>query len=919
MKSSANNFIKMALPVNLDENIVCIATSRYFSCCSNLYVFTNPTNSLLKGDAFSWGLAKDHRLGIGETKSKIVYKPTPIANTNMIGDLMDKFELDSYKHTSMSGYEKILNYFLDELHYSSDPHSINWRNLQIILQNEEKITSESSIKIFEEDLVKCLKTHVDFILNMNESYGRVRALQFKLMSMVRSFCSSLKGQKELTNLKPIKESFGPFKTKLTQIEKLIEILFLQPAYFVRLSMFSKDLDLVSNIIHHVYGDIQVPRIHNQYFALLRSLLREETSLFFKPSNPLNALFSPFSRILRTYAMNKYFLVENAHLFLSKTDQQSVVSHLLTYSSPILIPEEGFGISTNPKEHKKYKEGMSKFGSFIVYLATVLSKLNLHNNIKVLFTQMHNLVREKIPVEWASPSVPLEYLAIFPLIPVFVFAIIQPFFTDPKLISQMCGIGEIDDEALLKNMTVISRYFDYIVNPELKMPPMPSALTSLAQTMYSNLSRLFLEYLRSILHIEDNFYTEMTMQIFKSHFDLDYINLNIPSDTVAKLVNLCHSSSHYLNLSAHDPLIKVISNISGSKNLSSNDHIYPTDFIEKLSRSNLSINIKVDHRFMAHDRNMSFCTFSNTFVPQKLAYRQSTYSEDCVKFISLIVRYLPFGKYDPCKIFQDALVELDDLRIQYGTYEDLADEMFVKSKYFSSLRSPDFKRAGIAKEIFETVQKLRSNDITPTLLAKTILKKSLDRIRHRKYLLNIYQRQNEIEQCRRNFESYVSYNIQYLNSCINSLLYGHIDPSIKRAAIKYNVNLFSLNSKKTIEGKKIVDDKRGVASFKEHSCLELYRNGTLVPDESVTTRMFNRLVMIFSASIDSGCYITLSGIDPSSEQQEHEFLSFDLLQKFVDSSNCGYHQIFTNPSYPFGMFVIKVSFLVDTFMTLVKNY
>eukprot|EP00375_Theileria_parva_P000892 XP_763562.1 hypothetical protein [Theileria parva strain Muguga] len=238
MKSSANNFIKMPLPVNVQGNIVCVATSRYFSSCSNL-----------GGDAFSWGLAKDHRLGIGETKSKIIYKPTPIANTSMIGDLMDKFELDSYKHTSMSGYETILNYFLDELHYSSDPHSINWRNLQIVLKNEEKITSEASIKLFEEDLVKCLKTHVDFILSMSESYGRVRALQFKLLSMVKDFCTALRGQKEI-NTKPGREFFSPFKAKLTQIEKLVEILFLQPAYFVRLAMFSHDLDLVSNIVHH---------------------------------------------------------------------------------------------------------------------------------------------------------------------------------------------------------------------------------------------------------------------------------------------------------------------------------------------------------------------------------------------------------------------------------------------------------------------------------------------------------------------------------------------------------------------------------------------------------------------------------------------------------------------------------------------
>lgn len=91
---------------------------------------------------------------------------------------------------------------------------------------------------------------MDFILSMSESYGRVRALQFKLLSMVKDFCTALRGQKEI-NTKPGREFFSPFKAKLTQIEKLVEILFLQPAYFVRLAMFSHDLDLVSNIVHHV--------------------------------------------------------------------------------------------------------------------------------------------------------------------------------------------------------------------------------------------------------------------------------------------------------------------------------------------------------------------------------------------------------------------------------------------------------------------------------------------------------------------------------------------------------------------------------------------------------------------------------------------------------------------------------------------
>ncbi|EKX72652.1 Regulator of chromosome condensation RCC1 domain containing protein [Theileria equi strain WA] len=887
---SATDFITVPSIVLLEDSAVSIATSKYFSVCYNS-----------KGDAFAWGLASDDRLGIGDTKEKIVFDPSPIVTSAMIGDMIDKFDMNPKLNTNLSRYTSMVESFLDELYFCNDENSVNWKNLQIVLKSEERMTWESSLKTFEDDLVKCLKRHVDFIFNMDESHERIKSLQFKLLSTMRSF-SSANGhhRQDLTEYKGSDE----FKRRIPYIEKIVEIIFLQPAYFVRLALFSSDIDTVSMVITSVYNRLDINRVHNQFVACLMSLLREEIRLFFNPLNPLNASFSPFARVLREYTGTKHISIENAHYFLSFGIPTSVVSYMQSCKEKILIPKD----KIEPKDEKQLKNGMTNFGKFLIHLSDVLTKITIPETVKLLFSVMHKMVKVRIPSRWVVQNIPFEHLSIYPLIPIFVYSVIQPYFSNPNDLADKCGLPIIEDPLILDNLSVISQYFEYIVNPELRMPQMSDALQHMADHFYRNLTSLFLEYLKSILNVKDNFNIDMTMEIFKSHFDIECINVVLKSDLIAKFINLCAANEKYLNLSAHDPLVKIINDLSVGKHMHKSGSIFSGTLLEELGNRKDLLKIRVEHRFMIYDKNMSFCEFSNVFLPQRLAYRQHTYSEDCVKYISLIIRYIPYGKYDPGKVVQNALVYLKELGINFGTYSDICEELNNIAAYYTNLKQPDYAMAIVAKETVDVLKRLESNKIGPSSLVKTILEKVLERIKHRNYLLHIYKHQVEIDECKRNYESAVKYNLDYLTRCITCASKNYIESCILKASTTHKIKPFLKIAKEANSTKR--------ESFSSYSCRELIKSGILVCCQSLDSTTLEQMQITFTVNPVTGCFVGLENNRRSNGSRKTSYISFSTLQAYADSQNPGFHELSADSTNQNSAFTIKARFLLDTFMKLI---
>lgn len=887
--ASIREFIERPSVVLIDSPVISVVTSRFYSACATV-----------KGDAFAWGTSSDGRLGIGQTHDKITYKPTAIATMSLMCDILERF--DNMGLNDCSSYISAVESYLNELHFREDKNVIDWKSLQLLLKNEERVFWESSVKSFEDDLVSCLKQHVDFIMDMDKYHRDLDALQFRLKVAIKGFVNRLGNPRPcITDTTDgLVKQYMRFKP---DIERLIEIVFLQPSYLVRLCLFGEDFVTVQNVVASLYKRLDLPRVHNQFVALLFTLLREDVHLYFKHQNPLNASCSPFARMLKTYATSKMISATNAHLFYSHEFKDSIANFVA--QKRLVLPNAA---APNSEELKQ-------FGDFIVHLSKILTMLVVPLYIKMAFKRMRDIIKFKIPSWWVLPNVPLENVAIYPLIPVFVYSVLQPYFSDAATLSDIHGYNIADNETVVNNFNVVSQYLDFIVNPCLRMQPSRSAEVNRAtMTLYRNVSLMLLEYIKTLLNVEDTFNIDITMETFKSHFDVEKLRVDLPSWHIAQLVNICASARKYLNLSAHDPVNKIIEGMLRSVgNEYKNQNIFSQSLIDRLQHMQKTCCIEIEHRFMISEKNMSICKFSGVFLPQRLAYRQSTYSEDCIKLISLIIRYVPVGKYDSPRIIQNALARLKQLDVVPGDFDALILELERAAEYYTALPTPDYTLAKVARDLCAQLMKIDRTRTTAADLVTTILTKVIERYHQRLYLLQIYRRQGEIESCRVNFQASIREKCEYFTTCLQHASGAFVEPCIQNAAL---VNRVKLHSTKVIIAPS--EPKVETVTF---SLSMVHKNGWIICKQEEDEQRLPYLYLVFTFHPNSGCLLNLEERSKNGKERvmlETCTVPMNVLQEWSEATSESFADVFTNSAYPQGMFDIRKSYIVETFAQLMAS-
>ncbi|GFE55928.1 regulator of chromosome condensation domain-containing, putative [Babesia ovis] len=884
----AVEFIEQPSLVLIDSPVTSVATSRSFSACMTL-----------NGDAYAWGLSSEGRLGIGETHNKVTYQPTAMATINLMGDMLDSPD-NVALHNDLSSYATAVESFIDELHFRDDKDVVDWKGLQILLKNEERVCWEASLKAFEDDLVKCLKQHVDVILEMDKYHEKINSLKIKLEVAIQGFVNKLGNAKPPRTPTNINE-FTNYTSLAPHIEQFVETIFLQPAYFVRLCLFGNDITTVENMVTYVYSRLDIPRVHNQYVAMLMALLREEIQLFFNPQTPLNASISPFARMLRAYTTTKYISASNAMIFYSPECSDSFHNFMKQYT--LVLPNRA-----SPKS-----EELGNFAKFIIHLNKILSVMVVPKYVKIAFKRMHNMIKFKIPAGWALPDVPLENVAIYPLIPTFVYAVLQPYFSNAEVLSGLHGYTGID-KAVSRNFATVAEYFEYIVNPSLKITPSNShEVNRVTMSFYRNISQMLLEYIKTLLVVEDTFNIDLTMETFKTHFDMDKLRVDIPSWVVAQFLNVCTNTKKYLNLSAHDPVCKLLEYMLPSDdNGIKKQRIFEQKLIQKLMGYEKTTSVQIEHRFLMFDKTMSICRFSGVFLPQRLAYRQTTYSEECIKLMSLVMRYVAFGKYDPLRVIQNALSELTQIDAAPGGFETIMLELQNLAECYTLLPVPDYAAANRARDAYAQLMTIDRTRTTPCDVAANILKKVLERQQHRKYLLRVYQRQGEIEISRIHFEAAYRDKCQYIALCINHATKLFVEPRIQNAAISNRVKLYT--------GKLSTAKSRGVCESAAFNLSTLQKMGQIVCKRDEDIQRLDTLYLLFQFNPKHGCLIRLQEQpDGTNEmvQRDKCDVPLDAIETWSQCTDDSCVEMFPCQKFPQGIFGIRKKFLAQTFSQLME--
>ncbi|CDI77251.1 regulator of chromosome condensation domain-containing protein, putative [Eimeria praecox] len=86
--------------------------------------------------------------------------------------------------------------------------------------------------------------------------------------------------------------------------------------------------------------------------------------------------------------------------------------------------------------------------------------------------------------------------------------------------------------------------------------------------------------------------------------------------------MCKKYESYLNLSAHDPVAKIVQAVSEGRNPP-----FSPEVIESCKASKGAQSFLVDHRFLLTEKNLVYCSLTHAPVPQRLALRQRAQTQD----------------------------------------------------------------------------------------------------------------------------------------------------------------------------------------------------------------------------------------------------------------------------------------------------
>ncbi|XP_026192060.1 E3 ubiquitin-protein ligase HERC2 [Cyclospora cayetanensis] len=169
-----------------------------------------------------------------------------------------------------------------------------------------------------------------------------------------------------------------------------------------------------------------------------------------------------------------------------------------------------------------------------------------------------------------------------------------------------------------------------------------------------------------------------------------------------LVNMCKKYESYLNLSAHDPIAKIVQAVGEGE---SRSPPFSTALIKECQAAKTSQSFKVDPRFLITEKNLVYCSLTHAPVPQRLALRQRAQTQDGQRVLAVLIRYVP---PDAC----DCRMQLADcLRqgppVSASSLDRLAAEFSAIAEHFASLETPDFVNAALfERRHLEGIQSMR---------------------------------------------------------------------------------------------------------------------------------------------------------------------------------------------------------------------
>jgi len=314
--------------------------------------------------------------------------------------------------------------------------------------------------------------------------------------------------------------------------------------------------------------------------------------------------------------------------------------------------------------------------------------------------------------------------------IVIMGIIVPMLKDPhKYASNEVYLGPCKELAtdvdVIFNLERVCQLLEAVAVSQRKKDADASPyMESMAKVLRMELLKFMIDQVNGVTDDTD---TQLTIDLYLSHFDRTPHVVSMDSPTLMRLSNMLSTNLSKLRLNQQDPVERLCTNIG----------TWTEDDIQAAEKEPSTHNFLMNTRFIFQDKDVVICNSSRCPVPPRLSAAFAGGAGAGESESRLVATFAgdSNSKFSGGAFLQELLCEIPAL--VSTTFDDIKDEMEKFHKDAMNKQPPNFALAKNLKQGIETITNLQACEATPLDVLEWMADAVTQRDRHKRYLEQVH--------------------------------------------------------------------------------------------------------------------------------------------------------------------------------------
>eukprot|EP00746_Dinoflagellata_sp_MGD_P127786 gnl/MRDRNA2_/MRDRNA2_62284_c0_seq1.p1 gnl/MRDRNA2_/MRDRNA2_62284_c0~~gnl/MRDRNA2_/MRDRNA2_62284_c0_seq1.p1 ORF type:complete len:1029 (+),score=232.41 gnl/MRDRNA2_/MRDRNA2_62284_c0_seq1:461-3088(+) len=768
-----------------------------------------------------------------------------------------------------------------------------FHTMQTLIQQENEDAKEKTLKKKEKELIGELTKFLEEIYKLPEREADLHRLETNLE---QSISTNLKyfshllvpDVAQLTTNQKVLAAFGYY-------EELLWVLQQQGCYLAQLSMCldgegdGENREIFYRIVDNIYAELDDSRTLHLFMAMLKLMINKEIEHAKKPSELFHWDTSRVFAIFQNFALKPLHYKEVVHSLMDSTNtgtrrdsqgklqEETVFAKLKKASdrhevfaltkAEYFAGMEGDEAKDASEKTAEFNSNLEKFRDFMTaeFLTSVRAYPLANNLRKLLSHSLTEIQRRQFTLDASGLNVPPELKICEPLMYLHVMGILIPIFSEPKVYAgKQVGlakcVGDSSRAEVCNNLKRVMEFLSRMMYPEDSPKGFAKKDHQLLISIAKNIKSTLLAYVKEQCVFIDNIDTQVTIDVYTSHFDRRKHIVTVQTSDLLKLSNMLKMYENKLRLTEKDAVEELIAKIGN----------WDDAMVQEAEKNNQLHNFVMNSRFLFHTKAMVICKTSHCPVPPALSAGGAVKGEGTVEVVN---SYIPEDPNDPRCVLEELFRDLPEIHVT--NFVEMQEEFSKMMKKYSSSNPPDFDMTNRLSVGLEKLQELQTVEAHAEDVLQFMSDGLTARDKHRQYLKEVLDGKQVISAAQQAYNNEIKSAAVQLHSMTRFSMDLQLPETLVERSQHANASLKFTEVNAKIRKLRSFDPASmpegcSYAPSAAYMFSKLKKDKTLISCEAVAPEMLKKLQFTFRSTASGGVDVIVNIVQGKALNQVSRF-------------------------------------------------